>query len=188
MNNEVALAKQETENQKEIHEGLALVENFEIRSEEDQSFAAEILREIKVKHEEVEKKRTSITKPLNQALREVNNLFRPLKQALEKSEKLLKYKIAEYQQEQEKENARRLIEAAQSDSPEEAQEALSSIQSTTSPKGVNVRYKWKAKIVDESKIPRKYLVPDVSLIEADAPNKIPGVEFVKMPIVTARKS
>lgn len=191
--NEIALARREVESQTELHDSLQFIEAFTIINQEDQEFAAQVLREVKEKYTELEKKRTSITKPMNVALREVNNLFRPIKEALERGEKLLKRKIADYQLEQEQRNTAALQAAAAAAEPEEAQEALAEVEVVESPKGVNVRYVWRAKIVNEDLLPREYLTPDVRKIEAHArdagdaePFAIPGVLFEKSPIVSSR--
>jgi len=175
----------------EIQEGLALIENFQIRDANDQEFAVEVLRDVKARHNELEKRRTVITKPMNQALREVNNLFRPLKDALEQGERILKLKIAKYQQEQERRNEQALLAAAEAATSEEAEEALAQTADLQSPRGINVRYVWRAVIVDEMKLPRGLLMPDMDKINAYVrqgdPTDVPGLRFEKVPIVSARK-
>lgn len=191
----IVLAEREVESEKqEIIPAVEEIKTFDIRSDEDQEFAADILRDVKDKHRQVEEKRTAITKPLNRALREVNDLFRPLKTALEEAEKLLKGKIAAYQRHVEAQNRLLLEEAAEAESPEEAQQVLSTTRFVQPPQGVNIRYVWKPKVVDEAKIPREYLMPDLGKLEdyakasKDEPKAIPGVVFNKVPIVASRRT
>lgn len=191
----VALAKREVEQEnEEIVPALEEIKTFEIQSDSDQEFAAEILRDVKEKYRQVEEKRTSITGPLNQALRGVNDLFRPLKTALEDAERLLKGKIAGYQQRVDEQNRQALEEAAEAETPEEAQQVLATTRTVQSPQGVNVRHVWKPKVTDASKLPREYLMPNMSKLEAHAkaakgqPAPIAGVTFTKVPIVASRRT
>lgn len=194
---QVVLAKREIDQgRSDIQEGLALIEGFNIENDSDQRFAAEILRDVKAKHKALETKRTSITKPMNTALKEVNNLFRPMKEALDKGEQLLKRKIADYQRLQAEKNEQALLEASQAETAEEAEEALAKTEVTASPQGINVRYVWKATVVDETKLPREYLCPDFAQIDRHAreagdgepPKPIPGVQFERAPIVSSRNT
>ena len=81
---------------------LSAAQEYAIRTPEDAEDAGAILREIKGLANELEGKRTSITKPVNQALREVNALFKPAKDWLAEAEKLVKGKILEFQNEQDR--------------------------------------------------------------------------------------
>jgi len=81
---------------------LAAAKEFKIRTPEDAEDAGAVLREIKGLAKDFEEKRTSITKPINQALREVNALFKPAKAWLVEAEGLLKSRLLEYQNEQER--------------------------------------------------------------------------------------
>ncbi len=64
--------------------------------------AGDDLKAVKALAKQIENKRTSITKPLNQALREVNALFRPAKNWLKDAEGLIKYKLSKFQREQDR--------------------------------------------------------------------------------------
>jgi hypothetical protein len=172
----------------EVVESLALIQAFVVTCDADQTFAVEILRDIKGKHAELEKKRTTITVPLNTALREVNALFKPIQQTLEHGERLLKGKIADYQRALVEENARLIVAAAAAETAEEAQEALAATETVVSPQGVGVRTVWKAVVVDECQIPREYLMPDMGKIQeaVGRGEEVPGVKREQMDIVTVR--
>lgn len=75
--------------------------------------AGDDLKAIKALQKEVEEKRTSITGPLNQAVKAVNDLFRPAKDHLDKAEATLKRAMVTYSTEQERlaAEARRKAEA-----------------------------------------------------------------------------
>ncbi len=79
---------------------MELAQNYEITSSEMAIFAGDDLKAVKTLAKLIEDKRTSITKPLNQALREVNALFKPAKNWLAKAEGLIKDKLLAFQKEQ----------------------------------------------------------------------------------------
>ncbi len=72
---------------------MELAQNYEITSPEVAINAGDDLKAVKALAKQIEDKRTSITKPLNQALREVNDLFKPAKNWLKKAEGFLKGKM-----------------------------------------------------------------------------------------------
>lgn len=73
---------------------------------------AEDLKAIKALQHEVEEQRSAITRPLNQAVRAINELFRPPREYLEAAERHLKRSIMQYTSAREKaaEQARRAAE------------------------------------------------------------------------------
>lgn len=72
--------------------------------------ASDDLRAIKALQKDVESKRVSITAPLNQALKAVNDMFRAPKQYLEQAESTIKHSLLAYQQLQRIELARKQAE------------------------------------------------------------------------------
>lgn len=64
--------------------------------------ASDDLKQVKALQKEVEEKRTSITGPLNQAVKAVNDLFRAPKEYLEKAEATLKRSMVAWTTEQER--------------------------------------------------------------------------------------
>lgn len=92
---------------------LAGAEDFTVDSDEMLEAAADDLRAIKALQKNVEAQRTSITAPLNQVLRAVNDLFRPAGEYLAKAENTLKGAMLTYTTEQQRkaEEARRKAEA-----------------------------------------------------------------------------
>lgn len=64
--------------------------------------ASEDLKQVKALQKEVEEKRTSITGPLNQAVKAVNDLFRSPKEYLDKAEATLKRAMVTWTSEQER--------------------------------------------------------------------------------------
>ena len=94
---------------------LEQAKTFDITSTDIAINAGESLKKIKALGRHLEQKRTAITVPMNQALREANALFKPAKKRLKDAEKLLKGKILKYQAEQD-----RIAQEAQRKADEEA--------------------------------------------------------------------
>lgn len=100
---------------------------FKARSEayeitDDLSFDAanEDLKAIKAKYKEIEAKRVAITKPQNDAIKQVNALFKPPLQYLKDAEELLKSRILVYQTKKKRERAIAQAEAAKKVKEEKA--------------------------------------------------------------------
>lgn len=81
---------------------LAFIEAFQVDSAENYGLAADELKAIKTKAASIEQQRTSLTVPLNNVLRGINDLFRGPADTLAKGEKLLKGKMLAWDQEQER--------------------------------------------------------------------------------------
>jgi hypothetical protein len=166
-----------------------LVEEFVVRNEADQQFAAGLLGEIKGQIKAIEARRKSITEPLNRALREVNDLFRPARDALEAGERAIKGAIARYLAEREAERRAVLAEASRARTVIEAEAALARVEPQTAPPaGVSVRRVRKFEIVDADVVPREYCSPDPSKITLAVQEgvEVPGVRVFEDAVVAAR--
>lgn len=179
----------------EATEGLALLRDLSVATSDEQAFAAEVLQDVKQKHKVLEGKRKSITDPLNQALRAVNDLFRPVLSALDESERLLKQKIATFLSEREAANRKALEAAAAASTPAQAERALAAVTDVQALKGVTVRQQWRFQVVAPELVPVEYWSPDPEKIRAavaasversGSPDPIPGVRIFSEPVVTSR--
>lgn len=81
---------------------LASASDFVIDSHTMFELASDDLKQVKGLQKEVEEKRTSITGPLNQAVKAVNDLFRSPKEYLDKAEATLKRAMVTWTAEQER--------------------------------------------------------------------------------------
>ena len=81
---------------------LASANDFVIDSHTMFELASDDLMQIKSLQKEVEEKRTSITGPLNQAVKAVNDLFRAPKEYLDKAEATIKRAMVTWTTEQER--------------------------------------------------------------------------------------
>lgn len=187
-----ALAKRYTQATLTTIEGeLEALDGWAIDTPEDNELAADMLKDVKRRHKELEAKRKEITVPMNAAIKAVNDLFRVPRQALEQGERILKGKIAGFLDHVEQQNAARLALAASAESPEEASAELATIVDATAPKGVSVRHVWRATVTNVGALPAGFTLPDVRAIEAWAKQckgtpVMSGVTFTKEPIVSAR--
>ena len=91
---------------------LAGAADFTVDSDDMLEAAGDDLRAIKALQKNVEAQRTAITVPLNQALKAINDLFRPAGEYLAKAETTLKGAMLTYTTEQQRraEEARRRAE------------------------------------------------------------------------------
>lgn len=94
---------------------LAFIEGMRIATADDYQLGADELQGIKAKWAKLEEQRTAITKPINDALRAVNALFKGPQDLLKRAEDLLKGKLIGYDNEQ-----RRIAAEAQRKADEEA--------------------------------------------------------------------
>lgn len=170
--------------------------SFVVKSEADKEKAAELINKMDNALKLVEERRTKITKPINDSLKSINDLFRPFKTQLEGGIKLVKQQVLLYVTEQEeiaRKEAERIAKRVEKGTmkKETAANKLDSIKSpiekvSSSGGGLNFRKVDKIRIVDVSLIPREYLVPDEDKI-FDAVIKggvdIPGVEKYQETVV-----
>lgn len=168
------------------------LQDWEIDTPEEHELAGDMLKDLKRRFKDLEAQRTSITGPMNQSLKAVNNLFRAPKEVLSRAEKLLKLKLAEYGERAEQENQLLVDVAGAAETAAQATEALAAVRDTAPPQGVSVRHVWKAEIVDPDAVPRAFLVPNIRAIEAwgkghaGEPGPLAGVKWIKQPIVSVR--
>jgi len=165
----IALARTETE--KEIRPAEALreaVKALPADTAEDFAILGEALTHTKSQAKRLEEIRTGITKPLNQALRATNELFRPALRAYEDAEATIKGKIAEYMGRQRAAQEAALVAGLPSEAPASAA-------------GVSTRIRKGFRVVDDAAVPREFCSPDPEKIRAhlDAGNAAPaGVSIV----------
>lgn len=186
-----------------------LAANYQIATVAQYEAGSEDLRRVKAAQKRLEETRTGITGPMNAALKRVNDFFRDPAAKLTRIEMAIKNAITRFADEQERiqrEEQRKADEAAQKERDrlaaiaakaeaagntgkaekfqERAQTVVAPIIHREPPKvtGISTRSVPKFEIVDASKLPREYLVPDltkirgvVNSLKTDA--NIPGVRI-----------
>lgn len=74
-------------------EQLGIAEAYEIDSREMYEIGSDALREIRRLEDATEAQRTAITKPLNESLRQVNGMFKPITEKLDQAKRMLTRKM-----------------------------------------------------------------------------------------------
>jgi hypothetical protein len=181
----------------EAQEYLEVFQTFHITTQGEMSLASELRAELKGKIKNLEERRKTVTVPLNQALKAVNDLFRAPLDTLNTAVVILNSRITEARAEMDRiaqEAIAALSEAAAQSDSEAIQEAIvahDNAVSATTATGLGFRKRWTFRVVDESQIPREFMIPDVKALQAFATSlkdgaAVPGVEFYAEEIVSGR--
>ena len=172
----------------------------DIEGAEDLAKATDIVTKLKDAGSNIKKIKESVTKPLNEALKNVREMFKPVEEQYTVSEKIIKDKILAYSRKVNEEAAIREQKIAESlekgtikqETAERKIESLDRVESTTrgSIGSVQFRKIQRVEIIDESLIPRKYLEVNMTAIRRDAlcGVNIPGVKVVDDTIVAGVKN
>lgn len=179
----------------DLEEALEMVLDFELETDEDVAFATDELANVKGQWKRLEEQRKKITKPMNQALSEVNALFKAPQTLLKKLEATWKGKLTALKARRQEEQRQLIAAAQQTTDLEETHETLTLAADTTMPEtpGVSYRTVWKFEVENEDEIPRDYLTPDLVLIGKVVGNlksktKIPGIRVWAEEVVASRSN
>ena len=149
-----------------------------IRSQEEFDRAGELIKVLKTVAKVAKEEQRKITDPLTQALDAVREHFRPFYERVSEAEQQVKTIMTFYLTE----NKTKIAELEEKVSTGEISNISTFVRKvaklTTENNSATIRKVWKASIIDEAKIPRKFLQPNVGLIvehlkKGGAP--IPGV-------------
>jgi len=174
--------------------------------------AGDLLTKIKGRAKDLDKLRRSLTRPLDDAKKRIMALFAAPQEKLASAERLVKRSMLDWNAEQERirrkeeerlrkqaeEERLREIEEAEKDGDDEKLVSLMEAPVaapklvTQAPKaeGVSIRKVWKWRTVDETAIPREYLIVNEKALTSLATSakgtvKVPGVEFYQEETVAA---
>lgn len=160
---------------------LAEIAALDITVEQNRMYVADIGKAAAKALDLVEGKRTSITGPINEAKRRVDELFDPAKDTLKALIGACKSRLNDWIREQEAIKAKGLaaIEAGS-----RAPDVLAAAHTTTTmPAGFAARKLLQVRIVDHDAVPRQFMILDEMLVLGYARSrgglecKIPGLEF-----------
>lgn len=185
---------------------LQEIQAFEIQSQPDLDFANQLLRAVVAEKDRLTAQLKRYTQPLQDLLTVLRDDFRPFIAFPTDAESSLKKKIAGFvTAERDRAAAAHAmaLEAAQARDHQTAALAMNVAQAATvqAPQGTNVRYVWKARIVNPYLLPQEYLkapkVLEALLTEANRyarsfshpqlPTPLPGVLFDAEEIVCVRR-
>lgn len=177
------------------------VQNFKIQTEKNLIEATDFLAAISTRLKRIEELRLFFTKPLLDQKKKIDEEFKKYIEPLEKLQKDLKGGIILYrQQEEEKIQAQKekQIEEAKKLKGEEKQKAIEAIEtnpelnqkaSVVGERGsIRVRKAWDFEILDEKKVPKKYLKVDEVKIREDISKgirKITGIKIFEKEIISS---
>lgn len=177
----------------------SLVEVLPLATPEDVAVATDVLRQVKTLEKALEVERKALVEPLKREASDIDARYREPRRALERIESLLKSRIAEVHAEAERARTAALLAASTAAQAGDHAGATAAIVEAAAPPpetpGVTVRYKWAAVTTDITRIPREYMTVDVEALRRVAqaagggptpPPTIPGVEWIREPIVSAR--
>lgn len=176
---------------------LAELDGFTVSTDDDANFAADLIREVKAKHRELDDRRKEVTGPLNATVKTINGWFKPALDALETAERKLKAKVAGFVQERERQTRDALAAVAAATDANEAMKALAEAQTPAFlPQGMSARMVWRWRVTDANAVPRSFCSPDAQLIENElrtalkdgsSPPTIIGVEFFQETQMAVRR-
>lgn len=165
--------------------------NLAIETPKDVETAAGLLETIKNAEKTVTGRKEEITRPLMRSLASVRDLFKPIEITLDNAKKVIKAKMLAYQTAEddriEKEKARVL--ARQEKGTIKTETAVKKLEEIGESKtAMRTRTLTKVKVVDETLVPREWLVVDMPRV-TEAVLKhgltIPGVELYKEKIIAS---
>ena len=203
MQTEIVISKKAEELAKDTETLDVQYSSYKITTQPQFVQAAEDLKVIKGKYNEIENERKELTRPIDEGKRRIMDFFRAPLTRLASAEANIKRALLSYQQEQQRiaaENARKIQERADKaaangkakKAAELQQQAAAVEQMTIAPKvaGISTRTAWHYRVVDESIIPREYLEPKDSVLSKLATAtkghlKIPGIEFYSEEIMSS---
>jgi hypothetical protein len=158
-----------------------MAQTFQINDKNTLETGAGVLMSIFKVKSAVEAKRVAITKPLNEALRVANGMFRPYLVKLDEAEKILKGKITDYKLLEDKRlSEERQKNLASVDPFDTSAETMALVEDTQLKiDGLSFRNEKEVVIIDESLIPNKYWVLDMKKLNDDVKHgeKVAGVEL-----------
>lgn len=158
----------------------AYITDLAVASDKQYAAAASMCADVMRQAKEIDEKRVSFVGPLNEVVKNLNAFFKAPLEHLDKCEEILKKKLGAYVSGEAKKRNQLLIESGKADNEAYAEELIERAEAHMPPKlaGVSMRTTWKGEVVDASKIPAAYLIPDLKALNAMTKAKAgdPGID------------
>lgn len=141
----------------------AACERLDLSNPQHYELAESTLKFVKGKLKDVEAERTAITKPINDSVKRINDLFRPVKTFCQSFERELKNKISDHLKAAEAQQDQALMAGATDD------DIVSTAHGELLPEtgeGVSATTVFRWRVKDETAIPRDLMRPNDELISA----------------------
>lgn len=172
---------------------LAEAESYKVSTPAQYTDASDVLKRIKSHQKKLDETESGITKPINDGLKAIRDLFRGPKERASRAESLVKRAMVAYTEEQDRirreeqrladERARKererleaqaakALQAGKVEKAETLQERAATVVAPvidrTPPKvaGQSIREVWKFEVTNEALVPREYCSPDDKKIRA----------------------
>jgi len=183
MENESQVELREIE--KEISPLVKTANEIVVNNEKDVDNASEFLKKIRDTEKAFETKRTELTKPINQSLKNINDMFKratmPLAEARNLvSRKILDWKLIESAKRAKEEERRRKIQEAHEKKGHQVSAPAYVAPVENKIGNVQTVKRWTFEVIDFSKIPEKFKIVDELGIKESIRNgtrEIPGIRI-----------
>ena len=154
---------------------------FQVETKQDLIKATDIAVKVKITLQEIEDERKEYTAPLNQTLKKLNLAFKELTAPLKEMETQVKEAINSFREkeEQRRQEKEKELKATGDNGDLIVKTDLPDIVESNLGETRTVR-RWSFKVIDEKKIPRKYLTLDEKKVNqeiGEGIRNIPGLEI-----------
>lgn len=171
--------------EKEISPMVSKAQSYEITNVQQVDEASVFLRELQQTEKRIEDKRTEITKPMNQSLKAINDLFKKVSAPIIQARGLLTNRILTWRREEadriEKEEARRRkIQDAHAEMGHEVNAPVMIQRTETTIGNTRVSKVWKWKLEDFGKLPDDFKGIDgvkINAVIRGGIREIPGLKI-----------
>lgn len=184
---------------KEVSPLLAQAESFDIKDPKSLEQAMEFLSNLNAKLDQVVDSRETITKPLNEALKQARLKYKPIETTLESAIDVIRDKMSAYateidnERKKEEQRIQDKLENGKMSIPTALKkiETLDSVPGTVSSNSGSVSFRpvEKLKIVDPLLVPRQYLTINEKAVLDDLKNgvKVAGCEIEVIQVAVNRR-
>lgn len=184
--------------QREAGDLVQRAQNYQVVSDETYEEAGGIVSWIAQGKKRIEARRKFFTQPLNDQVKKINELFKELSMPFVKSDAIVRNKMLDYRQGQEKKRRdeeekmkkeAEKIAKKEGISKEEVIASMEKKETVSTTDKTTVRKDWTFEIIDVNKIPRKFLMPDEVNIRKAVRNgvrKIAGINIYEKEIVSIK--
>ena len=157
------------ETKKQVLTAQSQANSLKVTNPDEAENGSSLLKSIKDYHKALIERKEEMTRPLMKSLASIRDLFKPLESDLTDAEKIVKQKLLAFQIEEEDRIAKETdkvtakVEAGRmrADTAAGKLEAIGEVKKV---KGMQIRTLTKIRIMDETMIPREYMIPNMPLI------------------------
>lgn len=179
---------------KETVKIVEVANSVAIANDEDANKTSVLIQSIAKMKKSLNSQRLFFTKPLNDQMKKINELFKQMSSPLVEADEIVRVKVLAYRKEQQKiaDEQERLLEIARKKrqakidkiAEEKGVEApkleVTKVEASAPMQGATTRKSWTYKVVDQAKIPREYLQIDVVAVREAIRNGVRAVDGLEI--------